>query len=303
MRVYKIVAGFVLALIIIVAVSFITLLGAKDKESQTKVDVVIIAGESRAEIAQKLVGQNLIKSSFAFTLYSRFIGGKILPGTYELSPAQSGSAIAEQISAGRYKTVQITIIEGWRATDMEKYLVEEKKLTQLSGFAKAAQPYEGYLFPDTYEVKVDVTVGDLIILMRENFTTRTKALKINPEIVILASIVEREAKADSERSAIAGVYANRMKIGMRLQADPTVQYGKGDWKATTLGDYQSVISPYNTYLNDGLPPGPICSPGLKSIEAAISPAPHDYLYFFHAKGQSYFSKTLAEHQAKVRQNF
>jgi UPF0755 protein len=144
---------------------------------------------------------------------------------------------------------------------------------------------------------------DLIKLMRDNFDKRTKDLKITPETVILASIVEREAKDDAERGAIAQVYINRLAKGMKLEADPTIQYAKGNWKAVLLSEYRSVISPYNTYLNDGLPPGAICNPGLKSIEAVIDPTPHDYLYFFHAKGETFFSKTYEEHVAKVRKNF
>ena len=303
MRTLRGIAIGVAALLVIIAISFVVLLAPKDRASQAKESIVISAGESRSDIARELNDKKLIKSQFAFALYSRLIGGNILPGTYEFSATQSASSIAEQLASGRFLTTKITIIEGWRALDMEAYLVEEKKLTQLKGFAEAAEPYDGYLFPDTYEVKIDLTIDDLITLMRENFVSRTKDLKINPEIVIMASIVEREAKADSERAAIAGVYTNRMKIGMRLQADPTIQYAKGNWKAVTVDEYRSVISPYNTYLNDGLPPGPICSPGLKSLQASISPETHDYLYFFHAKGQTYFSKTLAEHEAKVRQYF
>lgn len=139
--------------------------------------------------------------------------------------------------------------------------------------------------------------------MRETFDQKTKKLRITPETVILASIVERESLGDEDRSQIAGVYANRIRQGIRLEADPTIQYARGSWVAITKDHYKSVISPYNTYLNDGWPPGPICSPGLKSLEAAAAPAKHDYLYFFHAKGQTYFSKTYAEHAAKVRQNF
>ena len=186
---------------------------------------------------------------------------------------------------------------------MEDYFVKDKKLTQLVGFTKLAATFEGYLFPDTYEVKIDITSVELIKLMRETFDKKTSKLRITPETVILASIVERESIGDEDRSQIAGVYANRIKLDMKLEADPTIQYARGNWAAITRDHYKSVISPYNTYLFDGWPPGPICSPGLKSLEAAAAPAKHDYLYFFHAKGQTYFSKTYAEHAAKVRQYF
>jgi len=292
-----------LAVAVVGAIIFTAALSPRDKNDDTTQDIVITDGMNRAAIAQSLAEADIIKNQTAFTIYSRFVGGNILPGTYEFSPSESGSDIANQLASGKFKTTNITIIEGWRSTDIETYLVNEKKLPQMKGFAAQASQYEGYLFPDTYEIKIDETIPDLIQLMRDNFTKRTKDLAVNPEVVIMASIIEREAKDDADRPKIAAVYINRLKIGMRLQADPTVQYAKGNWKAVTVDDYTSVISPYNTYLNDGLPPGPICNPGLKSIQAVLTPDSNNYLYFFSAQGQTYFSKTLEEHQAKVKQYF
>lgn len=303
MLVLKRVALGLLGLVILLAIIFIILLAPKNKEATEKIDFVVIANQRSADISQNLEKSGVIKNDFAFYLYLKLISGKILPGTYELSASQSGSDIASQLASGKFKVAKITIIEGWRASQMEDYLVTDKKLLQLAGFAKLAVASEGYLFPDTYEVKIDVTSEEVIKLMRDTFDQKTKSLRITPETVILASIVERESLGDEDRSQIAGVYANRVRQGIRLEADPTIQYAKGTWAAVTLAEYKSVISPYNTYLNDGWPPGPICSPGLKSLEAAAAPAKHDYLYFFHAKGQTYFSKTYAEHAAKVRQNF
>jgi UPF0755 protein len=303
MLVLKRIALGLLGLIVVLSIIFIVLLAPKNKESTEKLDFVVAANQRSADTSQNLESSGVIKNGFAFYLYLKLINGKILPGTYELSANQSASDIAGQLASGKFKVAKITIIEGWRASQMEDYLVKEKKLTQLVGFTKLAEPDEGYLFPDTYEVKIDVTSVELIKLMRETFNKKTKDLRITPETVILASIVEREAQGDEDRSLIAGVYANRVRQGIRLEADPTIQYAKGNWAAVTLAEYRSIISPYNTYLNDGWPPGPICSPGLKSLEAAAKPATHDYIYFFHAKGQTYFSKTYAEHQAKVRQYF
>ncbi|MEK7202196.1 MAG: endolytic transglycosylase MltG [Patescibacteria group bacterium] len=303
MLVLKRLALGLLGIIVILAVIFIILLAPKNEESTEKVDFVVAANQRSADISQHLEKEGVIKNGFAFYLYLKLINGKILPGTYELSTNQSGSDIAGQLASGKFKVAKITIIEGWRASQMEDYFVTDKKLRQLEGFAKLAESSEGYLFPDTYEVKIDVTSEEIIKLMRETFEQKTKSLRITPETVILASIVERESLGDEDRSQIAGVYANRVRQGIRLEADPTIQYAKGTWAAVTLAEYKSVISPYNTYLNDGWPPGPICSPGLKSLEAAAAPAKHDYLYFFHAKGQTYFSKSYAEHAAKVRQNF
>lgn len=303
MLILKRLALGLLALIVISAIIFIIMLSPKDKQATSSVDFVVEGGARSADVAQSLESQGVVKNGFVFYLYLKLIRGKILPGTYELAANESASDIASKLAGGKFKTAKVTIIEGWRASQMEDYLINDKKLTQMAGFTKLAQPYEGYLFPDTYEVKIDITSDELIKLMRDNFDRKTKDLHITPETVILASIVEREAVSDEDRPLIAGVYANRVRQGIRLEADPTIQYAKGSWAAVTLAEYKSVISPYNTYLNDGWPPGPICSPGLKSLEAAANPTVHDYLYFFHAKGQTYFSKTYAEHQAKVRQYF
>lgn len=297
-------AAFGLAILLIaLSSSFVFLLGAKEADSDQKTDFVVKTGETRSAVAQRLASQNLIRSSFAFFLYSKIIRGKVLPGTYDFSPALSASTIAEMLNSGRVKKLKITLIEGWRSSQITEYLTKEKNLLQLADFTAKGERYEGYLFPDTYEIKVDITDEELIALLRENFERRVAQLKVTAETVILASIVEREAKSDEERPQIAAVYTNRLKIGMKLEADPTVQYAKGSWASPTVSDYKNVISPYNTYLNDGLPPGPIANPGLASLKAALSPASHDYYYFFHAKGQTYFSKTLEEHRAKVRQYF
>ncbi|MEX1123863.1 MAG: endolytic transglycosylase MltG [Patescibacteria group bacterium] len=303
MKTFKISAAILFGIIVILVVIMTVLLGAKNPDNPITKEVAVVSGMSRAAVAQKLSEESLIKSQFAFFLYLKMIQANILPGTYVISSADSASIIADNLARAKFKTTSITIIEGWRAKDIENYLVNDKKLAQLKGFAKTADQYEGYLFPDTYEVKYEITINELIQLMRDNFATRTIELNVTAETVILASIVEREAKSDSERSAIAGVYVNRLKIGMNLEADATVQYAKGDWKILVSGDPQSVVSPYNTYLNGGLPPGPIANPGLASIKAAVNPESHDYFFYFHAQGQTYFSKTFAEHKAKIREFF
>ncbi|QQG50353.1 MAG: endolytic transglycosylase MltG [Candidatus Berkelbacteria bacterium] len=301
MRLLKIIAVILFVGVAVIAAIFISSLGAANANSSENKEFLITAGESTTDISQRLEKVGLVKNGFAFYVYMKLIGGKLLPGTYEFSPSQSATQIGWLLGSGRYKTAKITIIEGWRVTQMAEYFAEEKKLKNVDDFAQKAVQYEGYLFPDTYEIKVDATSDEIIELMRDNFTKKTAGLKLTPETVILASIVEREAQSEGDRAPIAGVYSNRIKKGMRLEADPTVQYAKGSWKIITREDYRSVTSPYNTYLNDGFPPSPIASPGLASLKAAAEPEVHEYLYFFHAKGQTYFSKTLAEHSAKVAQ--
>jgi UPF0755 protein len=177
---------------------------------------------------------------------------------------------------------------------------------------------EGYLFPDTYRLPKDVTAADAVARMLANFDRRvTPAMRDKLaaqkrtlfQAVTLASIVERESAVAQERPVIASVYSNRLKTGMALDADPTVQYAMASakkqapwWPQLTQEDYRSVKSPYNTYLNPDLPPGPIASPGLSSIQAAIEPAQTNF-YFFRAScnrdGTHLFSKTLEEHAAKA----
>jgi UPF0755 protein len=303
MRWLKAGAWAVLLYVVAIAAIFTIELQPQSKNSSTKQDIKIEQNASRLSVAKELKNKNLIKSDFFFYAYLKLTKSTILPGVYELSPSTSATMIAQTISSGKSKTVKVTFIEGWRATDMEKYLVEERNLSQMVGFASKAQNYEGYVFPDTYDLKVEITQDELLQEMLDNFKERTKDLKLAPDLVSLAAIVEREAANDNERQAIAAVYANRMKQGMKLEADPTIQYALGNWKAVTLSQYRSVISPYNTYLNDGLPPGPICNPGLASLRAATTPEDHSYLYFFHAKGETYFSNTYEEHTAKVRKYF
>ncbi len=303
MRSFKIIALILFLAILTVVGVFISNLGAVGAEDSSATEFVVVEGTSTSEVARQLEEDGLIKNSFSFFVYIKLIGGKILPGVYEIAKSQSASSIGWMLGSGKYKTSRVTIIEGWRVAQMAEYFIEEKKLTNVADFEEKAIPYEGYLFPDTYDVRIDISSDNLIKLMRDNFKEKTAALRITPETIILASIVEREAQSQSDRAPIAGVYSNRIKIDMKLDADPTIQYAKGSWKSITRSDYQSVISPYNTYLNKGLPPGPICSPGLASIQAATNPAEHNYLFFFHAKGQTHFSKTLAEHSAKVAQYF
>ncbi len=303
MRLLKIVALILFLGALTLGGLFVSNLSSVNADSSEKREFKIETGESTADIARRLEEQSLIRNSFSFFVYMKLVGGKLLPGIYEVSPSQSASAIGWAIGSGRYKTEKLTIIEGWRVTQIAEYITTVKKLANAEDFLSKATPFEGYLFPDTYEVRLDITSDQLIEMMRENFKKKTKDLTITPETVILASIVEREAQSETDRAPVAGVYSNRIKLGMKLDADPTIQYAKGSWKAITRDDYRSTISPYNTYLNNGLPPGPICGPGLASLKAAVDPAEHDYLFFFHAKGQTHFSKTLSEHSAKVAQYF
>ncbi len=221
--------------------------------------------------------------------------------------------------------------EGWRLDEVAQLLVEkgivknrEEFLAALNDPSLARYEFlagrpagaslEGFLFPDTYRVPTGAAPKDVAALMLDNFRTRVpKGMRENlPEgisfyqALIVAAIVEREAAIDSERSVIAGLYYNRLKGNppLKLQADPTVQYAighEGGWWPTLQPADLARPSPYNTYQVDGLPPGPICNPSLKSIQAALSPARTDYLYFV-AKGDGThaFARTYEEHQENIK---
>lgn len=200
------------------------------------------------------------------------------------------------------KDILVTIIEGWRREQIVQKLIEAGVLSSPEEFLKLTENLEGRLFPDTYRFFPNSQARDVVNKLTDNFQKRTSSLgNLNQAAIILASIVEREAATDSERAAIAGVYQNRLKAGIMLEADPTAQYARDSikynwWQPITKDEINSTDSPYNTYKIVGLPPGPIASPGLKSLAAALNPEKHSFYYFFHsADGQIIFSRTLADH--------
>lgn len=267
-----------------------------------EISITIKQGEGTREISKNLKDAGAIKSSLAFNVYVYSRHLLLQSGYYKIKSSMSLADIAAMINEGRIEEYVITIPEGWRTTQIEDLLVA-KGVTSKGEFMKIAASKEGYLFPDTYRFPLDADAETIFKALTDNFSKKTNGLNVTKKDLIIASIVEREAKNDEERSQIAAVYLNRLKIGMRLEADPTIQYGKGDWGPITKNDYKNFINAYNTYLIDGLPPTPICNPGIKSIEAALNPAEHDYLFFFHqTNGEAIFSKTYQEHLDNLKKN-
>ncbi len=258
------------------------------------------------------------------------------------APAKA-AALQNSIAPG----VTVAVRPGWRLEQTADYLVQAgvadgeeysraALAADLSGlapevrqrysflqFLPAGQSLEGYLYPDSYQLPRDgATAADLLQRQLDAFEQRvmpvyweaiaqgTSALELH-DVLTVASIVEREAVLDEERPIIAGVYLNRLARGMRLEADPTVQYAMGFqpdsgqwWKTPVfLEEYSQVLSPYNTYLNAGLPPGPIAAPRLASVQAVLDPAQHDYLYFVAEPGRTgrhVFARTFEEHLENVQ---
>ncbi len=285
-----------------------------DDLKSTKV-LIIPKGEGISSIADQLKKENLIKSSLAFKIYAKLnnLSGKIQAGSFKLSPSMTLKEIAENMSKGT-NDVWVTFIEGWRveedAEELAKYFGDnsEKFVTNSR---------EGYMFPDTYLFPKEATMEFVASTLKNTFDqkytpdlqAKIKALGLTPdEGVVLASIVEREARTDGVRTEVASILLKRFNIGMALDVDSTVQYALGYqpsekswWKKQITADDKKITSPYNTYQHVGLPPNPICNPSLSSLKAVANANPNTpYLYYYHdAQGNSYYAKTLEEHNQNV----
>lgn len=261
-------------------------------------------GQKSIEILGKLADNNLISSKYFSYIYVKVRNIKIQPGVYYLYTNQSAKENILKISKGEIAEKKLTFIEGWR---IEQYaqLLDKEGIVLYQDFLDVSKPDEGKLYPDTYQIAIKTTPQKIVEKMIDNYNQKMIKNKISPsqEDITIASIVEREAKFDEDRAVIAGVFKNRLKLGMALEADPTVQYAKENsqgkdykyWQELEVGDI-ALISPYNTYQNKGLPPGPICNPSLKSILAVINFDKNDYLYFVHDReGKAHFGKNITEH--------
>jgi len=300
-------------------------------DDATVVSFTIEPGESASAIGERLEELGVVSSARLFYAYVRYhgLGSRLEAGEYKLRRDMTIPEVAAALQHGTIREVEVTIPEGWRMEQVAEYLQKEGIMSAEEFLAAARSgawddkydflkdkpadaSLEGYLFPDTYRLPVPATPEDLIVRMLDNFDAkvtpqmRQRAVDMGftlYEVITLASIVEREAAIPEERPIIASVYLNRLKKGMHLQADPTVQYAKGYdpttgrwWAPMTIEEMSTVQSPYNTFLNPGLPPGPICSPGLDSIKAVLYPAETDYLFFFsRGDGSHVFAKTYEEH--------
>jgi UPF0755 protein len=297
----------------------------------TFLEFSIRAGENGATVAARLERLGAVSDAELFRLLLRYWGvdAQIEAGDYLLRKNMTMSQVARELQHGRLRAKTVTIREGLRAEEVAHQLAGEGLVDQEEFIllvrddafnydflrdrpADAPKTLEGFLFPDTYQFPVNVTTTEVIDLMLQNFDRRVtiemrqQALDNGLNLfqaLTLASIIEREAVVPEERPIIASVYLNRLRRGMYLEADPTVQYAKGYdsasgrwWPSLSLAELREVESPFNTFTRPGLPPGPICSPGLASIEAALNPADTEYL-FFHAKGDGShaFATTFEEH--------
>ncbi len=287
----------------------------------TKVEIRIPSGVPVRAIAARLDSAGLIDHPELFSLYVRLrrADGDLKSGRYRLRAGLSYAEILERLRLGAVVTMPLTIPEGLAIREVAPRLASftgtplDSVVAALRDTAWAAElgvpgpTLEGYLFPETYRFSEDVGFRDIVETMVAayrsfwNETERAQADSLGlgeREVVTLASIVEEEARLPAERAVIAGVYLNRLRIGMPLQADPTVQYALGEPRPRLLyGDIDAVADdPYNTYTHPGLPPGPIASPGAAALRATLRPARHDFLYFVaRPDGSHEFTRTVRAH--------
>jgi len=267
----------------------------KEKISGPKI-FSVEKGQGLFEIGENLEKERLVKSKFFFDFYVILIGKQrnLQAGKYLLSSSMNVPQIVQKIISGDIAKMKVTIPEGFTVKEIEEML----------GIKLPEEKLEGYLFPDTYYFPIDVSGEEIVRIMRKNFEKKIspykeeieKSGKSLQEIITMASLLEKEVKTKEEKEIVAGILWKRLKAGIPLQVDATITYITG--KKTTKISFEDlqIDSPYNTYKYKGLPPGPICNPGLESILAALYPKDSDYWYYLSTpEGKTLFFKTLEEH--------
>lgn len=285
---------------------------------------IIHAGETFNELAARLKNKGIITSTTRFRFYSRITGSdkRLKAGEYRLSATMTPAHILDMLVQGRSILYRLTIPEGYTIEQIAQEIARQglgtaEDIQMLAtdplvaqSNAIEAQTLEGYLFPDTYYFPKDVEPRKIIAKMVKRFKAqfqpvweqRAKELDFSVhQIVTLASIIEKETGAPSERPVIASVFHNRLKKKMRLESDPTVIYGIPNFDGNIKRHHLQTRTPYNTYKIRGLPPGPIANPGSASIEAALYPDQTDFLYFVAKQdGTHHFSTNIKDHNRAVR---
>lgn len=288
-------------------------------DTQT-VDFLINKGVSASTIAANLYEKGLIKSPLAFRLYTQLTGSskKIIAGEYSLSPSYSIYKTVDILLKGPTE-VWVTIPEGLRkeqvAVKFALGLLKKDQDAFVQNFLSTTRGKEGYLFPDTYLFPKTVSAEAVVAKMLSTFEKRTGFKTDDVSIkdtLIIASIVERETLGSEEKPVVAGILIKRLKAGWPLQADATLQYAVATtrcqnnyfeckwWDTVSASDLE-IKSAYNTYKSPGLPPAPICNPGLTSIKAAGEPEASDFWFYLHdTSGEIHYTRSVEEHNANVR---
>lgn len=284
--------------------------------SETANKIFIIENsQSIITISQNLEEKKLIKNHYVFLAYSFLTrqNKKIQSGTYRLSSSLTTPEIIKKLTTGGIADYWLKIIDGSRIEEVALLFPQGLPFSNQE-FLTKVKTKEGYLFPDSYLIPEYYTADQIITLIQENFDQKFTKAKENSntkltdkQVLVLASLLEREGKSLESKKMIAGILMNRFNINMALQLDATVQYVRDSqtknitkyWQPVSKSDF-SIDSPYNTYKNPGLPPKPICSPGYNSLYAAFHPTESDYLYYITGNdGKMYYAKTLEEHNSNI----
>ena len=287
--------------------------------SETFVDIA--PGTGTAGIAEQMQQAGIIRNKYAFEVLKEWRGGSLKAGEYRFDHPAPLLEVYARLHKGDVYTKTVVIPEGFNIFDIAQavasavlgssadFLAAERQHTELiARWSPGATSLEGYLFPDTYKFSRHATAVQMLSAMVKRFGQEAALLGLQggdvARTVTMASLIEKEVAIDAERPQVASVFENRLAAGMPLQTDPTVIYASllnGTWTGVIHQSELHADSAYNTYVHEGLPPGPICSPGVAAIKAALHPATTDYLYFVAgADGSTRFARTLDEHSANVR---
>ena len=287
------------------------------------VSVVVPRGATFRDVAQQLAQAGVVANPAAFRAYAKWkhADTDVHAGEYRFTPHQTPAQVLDQLQSGGAQIAKwLTIPEGFTAAQIAQAL-QKDALGSASAYENAflrdsivaggtrTRNLEGFLFPSTYLIPLDANPAIVARILTDQFKkelpsdaaqkARAHGLTV-PQVVTIASLVEREAKADDERALIAGVIYNRLRLGMPLEVDATIEYALPTHHSIVTYADLKIDSPYNTYLHTGLPPTPIANPGLPSLVAAFNPRPSPYLYYvYKGNGHHVFAKTLQEQNANV----
>lgn len=322
----------VAVLVVITAINAVMIISdcRSVKVKNDSLGIIITEGDTVSSVVDLLYDEGIVNHPLIFKLVAKMEGydTQIKPGAAEITSGMSYNEILALLSEDNRNSEKLVIPEGYELKQIKELIVEKGYATGeefdaalnpadydyrfLKQLPERENQLEGYLFPSTYDIAEGMTAHDIINMMLSEFDEQftdefySRAAQMNysvDEIITMASIIERETDAETERAKVAGVFYNRINQNMRLQSCATVQYILGERKAVLSVADTQIASPYNTYMNDGLPVGPICNPGLECIEAALYPEDTDALYFVAgADGKHIFSRTYEEHLAAMSEN-
>ena len=293
-------------------------------KNENFISVVIPKNTSTETIINILSEKQLIKSRLAFKIYTKVhrTDKHLRAGQFSISSHWSVPEIIDHLTTGGYEGVWITLLEGWRREQYALEIAKQVNNFSITEFLNLTQDQEGYLFPETYLVPATATPQSIVNLLTKTFKDKTQDLftknksgLTDQQVIIIASILERESARDSDHPIIAGILIKRLNNDWPLQADATLQYSKvdnqlktnnyqlltiQDWWPTPFASDKELDSPYNTYVNPGLPPTPISNPGLVTIQSVLNPQSTDYwFYLTDLQGQMHYAETLDQHNQNI----